>query len=178
MKYKELEEKEKAIKYFEEQNKKTDEYLEDTKEMQKENLKEIKKKITDYQSYPIKKEKYKYYYKDYKDLQYPIHYRENGEEEIILDENKLAGKSKSMILPLIKVSEDEKYLAYLYNLEGSDELKLEIKEIENNEIIFEEEKVTDIEFYKKNFYYIKQDETLKPYQLYKANLRGKKLLYE
>ncbi len=175
-----LREKEKAVDYFKEQNKIANDFLKDTEELRETIFDEIKSRLTDYESYPIKKDDYYYFYKDYKEKQYIIHYRRKGErDEVILDGNKLAGESKSLFLAGLKISDCHRYLAYLYSLDGSDRLTLEIKDLDTSKVIISKNEVADFEWFQDRFYYIKTDETLKPSKLYMGDLSGSEdLLYE
>ncbi len=176
--YNYLKNKEEAIKYFKKQNQHVDQYMKDTRGLRQEIFTELKSRVIDYQSPKNEKDGYEYYYKTFKEKQYPVYYRKKDSEEIILDENELSQGSKSFLLVSIKISEDHKLLAYLFNREGSDHYELEIKNLETKKVIFSKKNVADFEWYKDHFLYLKPDETLKPYKLYKANFEKEELLYE
>ncbi|MFW6014492.1 MAG: prolyl oligopeptidase family serine peptidase [Nanoarchaeota archaeon] len=178
-----LREKEKAIDYFKEQNKIADEFLSDQHELMYELFNEIKGRLTDYESFPLKKGDYYYFYRDYKEKPYKIFYRkkegEEEEEEVILDGNRLAAGSTSLLLSDISISEDHKLIAYLYSLDGSDRQTLEIKNLQTGEILLRKEDAADVEWFGEEFYFLRVDDTLRPYRLYKGNLKGsEEFIYE
>ncbi len=177
--FRHLHEKEKAISYFEEQNKIADEFLSNKQGLIDDLFKEIKGRMSDYESFPVKKGEYYYFYRDYKEKPYKIYYRKkNNKEEVLLDGNNLAGQSTSLILSALCLSKNQRYLAYLYSLDGSDRMTLEVKDIDTDEIILKKIEIADVQWLGEELYFLRMDDTLKPCRLYHSTLKGEeKLIY-
>ena len=164
--------KEEAIKYFEKENKKCDEFFSKTN-LKKEIFVEIKNRFTDEDSAPIYRDGIGYFIRTKQELQYPQLYRIVDEkEELILDHNSLAEKNKPLIVAYNQVSNDHKYLAYAYNTSGEDSFNLVIKEIDTNKKILEIENVgAGFTWHGREFFFTRNDYKYRSYQVYKSNLQ-------
>ncbi|MFT4282919.1 MAG: prolyl oligopeptidase family serine peptidase [Candidatus Woesearchaeota archaeon] len=175
-KYSYLKNKEKAIEYFEKENKKCKSFFEKRKNVLDSLVKDVKSRFCDYVSLPVKKSGYEYYYKTYKDKNYAVIFRKkDGVEEVLLDENKLAGSSKSLVVAYVKVSEDHNFLAFAFNKDGTDTFTLNIIDLKENKIIREVEDVaSSFEWFKDNsFLFTRQDKSLRPYIVFRSYLDSK-----
>jgi len=131
-------------KYLESENEYTNYKLSDTKNLQKELFDEIKGRIKlDDESLPYKDHSYEYWDKTTATGNYSIKLRKkinsNSIEEIWngdLEKDKL--KANYFGVGDIEISNNDKYLAYSLDLQGSEYYSIFIKEIQNNKIISKE----------------------------------------
>jgi len=146
---------------------------------------------------PIQKGPYFYYYRFEKEKQYPIYVRKKAKnrlelkeakEEILLDENQLAGDGEYLNISEVRMDSSHRKLAYLENRDGSDRYTLKIKDLQTGEILPEE--INNIYFYGsiewsqcgQYIFYITVDEKQRPYRLFRHRLgadnQEDELLYE
>ena len=95
-------------------------------------------------SVPIQHGNYFYDWRQEKDLQYRIYCRKRADsrselasaaEEVLLDANQLVEPGEYLGYGEVSVSNDERYLAYLINRDGSDEHTLFIKDLVTGELL-------------------------------------------
>ncbi len=112
-----------------------DEQMKDSKAVQEQLYQEILSRIKeDYQSWPVKKGDYLYYYREEKGKNYPILCRRNAgmdlPEVVYMDVNKEAdGKDLYMFGPS-RTNRANTFLAYGYNLTGSMERTIRVRNLE------------------------------------------------
>ena len=127
-----------VIDYVSEENRYADTMMRGTRTLQKKLYKEIRARVTeDDMSVPFKDGPYLYYTRTRKGKQYAIHCRKpypKGKEEIILDENVLAKKSKFFALGSTDISPDHTKLAYATDTTGNEDFTLYIKNLVTGEL--------------------------------------------
>ena len=112
-----------------------DEQMKDSKAVQEQLYQEILSRIKeDYQSWPVKKGDYLYYYREEKGKNYPILCRRNAgmdlPEVVYMDVNREAdGKDLYMFGPS-RTNRANTFLAYGYNLTGSMERTIRVRNLE------------------------------------------------
>ncbi|QSO48938.1 S9 family peptidase [Alicyclobacillus mengziensis] len=131
---------------------------------------------------PVQAEKYFYYSRMEKDLQYPVYARkkatsraelESAAEEVILDLNTMAGEGEYLSVTVQRVSPDETRLAYLENRDGTDKYTVFVKDLNSGELLAD--KIENVFIYGslewdasgKYLFYVTVDETQRPYQLWR-----------
>ena len=128
-------------RYLLENNRLTEEYFSDTKELQKKIFSEIKSKIKlDDESLKFKDDKYFYWTKTTKKGNYVKYLRQKiGSSKVDVyfdgDEEKKLSGSKYFGLGSIAVSRDDNFLAYAVDLKGSEYYDISLKELATNKII-------------------------------------------
>ncbi|HBY99985.1 MAG TPA: oligopeptidase B, partial [candidate division Zixibacteria bacterium] len=129
---------------------------------------------------------YFYYSRTLKGQQYPVYCRKKGSqtspEEIMLDLN--AMKQEYINWGGLKVSPDQRYLAYSIDTSGSEQFTIRIKDLQSGTILPDliGPAGSDVEWGNDNstLFYETLDETLRPYQLYRHILgaTADSLLYQ
>ncbi len=131
-----------VVKYLEEENAYTLKMTSHTHEFQKTLFQEMKDRIkeTD-ETVPIKFGDYFYYARVEDGKNYRIHCRKfkslDADEEIILDENKLAEGKKYLNIGSMKVSSNQQLLAYTADFTGGETYELHILNLSSGEKIDE-----------------------------------------
>ncbi|MHA1927344.1 MAG: S9 family peptidase [Candidatus Thorarchaeota archaeon] len=129
-----------VVKYLEEENAYTIEMTAHTKEFQETLFQEMKDRIkeTD-ETVPIRCGDYFYYTRVEEGKNYRIHCRKHksldADEEIILDENKLAEGKKYLNIGSMKVSSNQQLLAYTADFTGGETYELHILDISSGDRI-------------------------------------------
>ncbi|MHA1934913.1 MAG: S9 family peptidase [Candidatus Thorarchaeota archaeon] len=129
-----------VISYLKAENKYTSEKTAHTKELQEKLFLEMKGRIkeTD-ESVPMKIDDYYYYYRTEEGKSYSIHCRKfnslDAPEEIILDENLLAEGKKYMKVGSLKLSPDQKMIAYSVDFTGGETYDTRIVDLGTGEIL-------------------------------------------
>jgi len=168
-----------VIDYLKAENEYTDKIMKHTEGLQKELYKEMKGRIKETDmSVPAKMGNYYYYTRTEEGKQYAIYCRKKGsldsEEEIILDENKLAEGHAYFQLGIFRASPDQKLLAYSVDTDGSEDYTIYIKNLETGELLSEQISNTYYSFEwandNKTFFYSVLDETKRPYKAYRHKL--------
>lgn len=120
------------LSYLEEEN--AYYHAHEDKKLEQEIFNELKSRIKDDdQSYPIKKGEFYYYSKQEKGKDYPILYRKNADNDvIILDCNLLSMDKSSFAMGDTEVSQDHSKLAYAYDADGSERYIIHVKDLNNN----------------------------------------------
>jgi len=171
-----------VIKYLEDENKCTESYMADTKDLQKKLFNEIRGRIKETDQSPYtKKDDYYYYSRTEEGKEYRTYCRKKGSteaaEEILLDVNKLAEGHDYYSLGVYDVSPDHKLLAYSVDTNGSEKFNLYIKNLETGELL---EDVLENTLYSfnwvndnKTFYYTTQNEQRRPDKVWRHSLGTK-----
>lgn len=172
------------------ENQYTNALMEDTKELQNQIYDELLSRIQeDDTSCPEKRGEYYYYVREEQGKNYAILCRKKGalssDEEIYFDINKEAEGKKLYIFGPAQVSRDNRYLAYCYNLTGSMERTLRVRDL-NTGLDLEWE-ITNLNgsfewVDNKHIYYIERDESARGKYVYKVNVElgpeSKHLIFE
>ena len=167
-------------KYLEDENRYTDYYLKDTKDIRKLLFNEIKGRIKlDDESLPFKDKNYEYWTKTTAEGNYSIKLRKkigtNNIEEIWNgDKEKEKLKTEYFGLGDLKVSFNDKYLGYSLDLKGSEYYTIFIRDIDNNKLITEkiQETAEGITFSldDKFIFYSKLDEFHRPRKIFRHKI--------
>lgn len=167
-----------VIAYLEAENVYTDSVTSHTNDVQEKLFKEMVGRIKETDlSVPVKMDDYFYYTRTEEGLQYDIHCRKKGnldaEEEIILDENILAEGHDYFSIGDFEVSPDHRLLAYNVDTSGDERYTLFVKDLGSDELLSDIiENTASIEWANDNrtLFYTTQDETKRPYRLYRHAL--------
>ncbi len=123
-------------------------------------------------SYPFKYGNYYYFYKTFKGKPYKVYYRSDGKnEEVILDLNEIAKNFNYFSLSNLAIEKDGEFIAFGYDIDGSENFRLYLKDLRNNEVHFISNKTFySIEFFNKHlFFTITTGDTLRPYKVVMLN---------
>ncbi len=126
------------LKYLEEENAYANEAFFDKFKEQKNILFEEQKnriQLND-KSSETKKDNYYYYERTFQDKEYPIYYRRlglDGQQEVILDVNKLALGKKYIRIGAISISPDQKLLAYSVDYQGNEHFTIKVINLQTQE---------------------------------------------
>lgn len=129
-----------VISYLEEENAYADKMMAHTLDLQEQLFQEMKGRIkeTD-ESVPIKIGEFYYYFRMEEGRDYKIHCRKKGTleapEKIILDENVLAEGREYMRIGQMKVSPDQRHLAYSVDFAGGETFETQIQDIASGKVI-------------------------------------------
>ena len=128
-----------VLEHLKAENSYADAVLKPEQKLSKTLFKEIKARVTeDDVSVPVKDGPYLYYTRMKKGKQYPIHCRKpvtGGAEEIILDENALASKSKFFSLGDSDLNPDHTRIAYATDTTGNEKFTLYIKDLKTKKLL-------------------------------------------
>jgi len=127
----------KILKYLNDENNYTNDYLLATKDLQATLFEEMKGRIKeDDISYPVEKKGFYYYTKISKSQNYAVNCRKKGsldaKEEIILDSNILAANHAAFSLGALSINKQQNLLAYSTDLEGEERYKVYIKNLDTH----------------------------------------------
>lgn len=169
-----------VIKYLEAENEYTKAALADTEEFQEELYQEIIGRIKqEDESVPFKENVYYYYTRYEEGKEYPIFCRKKGsmdnEEEIMIDANKMAAGYDYFNIGGVNVSPDNKLLAFGVDTVSRRKYTIHVKNLNTGEIIESQINNTtgSVAWSNDNqtfFYTLKDEETLRPYQIRKHRL--------
>jgi len=179
-------------KYLEENNKLTEEYFKDTKDIQKKLFLEIKSKIKlEDESLKFKDERYFYWTKTVKEGNYVKYLRQkigSTKVETYFDgdkEKELSG-SKYFGVSTISVSHNDQYVAYSLDLKGSEHYDIFLKNLSTNQLI--EKKIINTSgnitwnLDSKSFFYTPLDKFHRSKKIYKhvlgTDIKDDKLIFE
>ncbi|HPN74050.1 MAG TPA: S9 family peptidase [Candidatus Marinimicrobia bacterium] len=129
-----------VIQYLEDENAYTEAIMKPTRRFQKKLYKEMLARIkeTD-ESVPVKIDSFYYYNRMVKGNQYPLYCRKKGSldanEEILLDQNRLASGQKYCSIGEFKVSPDHSLLAFAVDFNGSEKHMLVFKDLINGQML-------------------------------------------
>ncbi len=124
---------------------------------------------------------YLYYSRTEKGKQYPISCRKKGSllapEEVMLDINALAANQSYLNMGAMKLSPDQKYLAFAADTSGSETYTIRVKDLQTGQILTDRIEATGAEIEwandNKTLFYETQDATLRSYRLYRHQLGSK-----
>jgi oligopeptidase B len=178
------------LKYIEDENQYKDHIMSSQKEVKDTFYQEILSRIKeDDQSFQTKKGDYFYYTREEKGKDYTIYCRKHlnmdSSEEIYMDINHEAKDKDLFIYGPEENTEDNKYLAYFYNLTGSMEKTLKIRDLSTmKDLEWEINDCTGSFAWcdNENLYYIKRDASSRGKEVYKLNIhegpQSQKLVFE
>lgn len=165
-----------VIDYLKRENDYTEAVMKDTESLQEQLFEEMKSRIKETDtSEPDKIDDHYYYYeRTVKGKSYPIFCRKkyslDNEEEVLLDQNELAGDSPHCSLDILDVSPDHNLLAYSIDKEGSEKYTIYIKDMNTGEHLTEEIGGVGDSFEWMNdsatFLYTSQDKIMRPSAVY------------
>lgn len=164
-----------VIEYIEAENRYTDQMMRHTEPLQKKLLDEFKGRIPEEDiSVPVKRGDFYYYVRFEKGKQYAIHCRKKGnlqaQEEVILDINRLAEGNEFFNVDVVKPSPDNRYLAYLADVDGSERHTVFVKDLQSGQLLPETmKKAQDIEWANdsRTFFYTVLDDEFRPYKVFR-----------
>lgn len=177
------------LEYINAENSYKDEIMSDYKDIEKKLYEEILSRINeDDQSYPVQKGEYFYYSREEKGKNYAILCRKkdsiDNKEEIFFDINKEAEGKKLFMFGPSKTNRDNSLFAYFYNLTGSMERTLKVRNLETGKDFDWEIENCNGSFEwidNENLYYIERDEFARGKNIYRLNVNegpvSKKLVY-
>jgi oligopeptidase B len=174
---------EQVIQYLKEENQYTEEFMESTKDLQQILYDEMKSRIEDVDTtYPYsygEKSTYKYYSGTVEGKSYKVYYRidqSNNTTDTLLDVNELAKDKKYCDVKNVKASPSHKFLAYCVDYDGSEDYNIVIKDLKTNEFLLTVEKIFLASYQwapdNKAIFYVRTDDTKRPYQLYYHKLNS------
>ncbi len=179
-------------KYLKENNKITEEYFKDTKQLQKKLFQEIKSKIKlDDESLKFKDHRYFYWTKTTKEGNYIKYLRQkidSDKKEIYFDGDKEKESSGSKYFDLggISVSHNDKLMAYSVDLKGSEYYDIFVRDLSTNKLI--EKKIINTSgnitwsLDSKSFFYTPLDKFHRSKKIYKhvlgENSKKDQLIFE
>ena len=165
-----------VIDYLTAENNYTNAVMQDTEQLQQQLFDEIKARIQEEdQSVPVFEDGYYYYTRTEEGKEYAIHCRKKGsltaEEEILLDENKLAEGENYFQLGEFAVSPNNQFLAYSIDTEGNEAFTIFILDLQTGQLneYLVKDTYYSLEWTNDNkaIYYTKFDEAHRPYQLWR-----------
>ncbi|MFX1283398.1 MAG: S9 family peptidase [Promethearchaeota archaeon] len=127
-----------VISYLEAENEYTKIMMKNTENFQKKLYFEMKNRIKeDDTSAPEKSRDYSYYSRTIKDKQYRTYHRKTleGQEELLLDENKLAEGFDYFKKGVFKISPNHQLLAYSVDNNGSEQYTIYLKDLNTGELL-------------------------------------------
>ena len=160
-----------VVKYLEDENAYTEKMTAHTKEFQELLFQEMKDSINeDDMSAPAKYGDYLYYARTEQGKNYRIHCRKlksmEAKEEVILDENELSAGKEYFNLGCLKISGDQRMLAYTMDFTGGEKYELHIVDLVTGNVV---DKLADISNSVEwggdveTIFYNELDDTLRPY---------------
>ena len=179
-----------VLAYLEEENAYTAKIMAKTVGLQEILFQELKSRVKpDEESVPYKYGNYFYYYRYEKDRDYPIYYRKKGsvtgDEEILLDVNKVAQGHSYYDVRGFEASPNQKYGAFLVDIVGRRFYTLHFIDFESGEVM--QDRIPDIAYNyewagdSKTVFYTKQDlETMRWESVYRYEMgsNSHNLVYE
>jgi oligopeptidase B len=171
-----------VLKYLHAEQDYLEEVMQHTKPLQEQLFQEMKGRIKeDDASAPEKDGGYTYYTRYEAGKQYPFYCRRkgglDGPEEILIDQNALAGEKNFCRIGSFAISPDETKLAYSVDADGTEVCTIYVKDLASGELLPETISNTFGDVYShhgvewsrdgKSFFYVTRDETLRPYRIYR-----------
>lgn len=172
-----------VIAYLEEENAYAEAWMKRTEEFQEKLYQEMLGRIqqTDL-SVPYTLRGYSYYSRTVEGRQYSIYCRRKlhpageGDEEVLLDLNRLAEGHSFLGLGVYEVSDDNRWLAFAVDTTGFRQYTLEVQDISTGiRLPFRVERVTSAAWAADNktlFYVVEDDTTKRSYRLYRHSMEG------
>lgn len=168
-----------VLQHLHEENAYTDMMMADTALLREKLYHEILSRIKETDlSVPVRLGDYFYYTRTEKGKQYSIHCRKKGsleaQEEIFLDQNKLAEGLDYFRVGVNRVSRDQQLLAYSTDTNGSEMYTVFVKDLRTGELLKDRIPNTyaNLEWAEDNrhFFYVTLDEAKRPYKLFRHEL--------
>jgi oligopeptidase B len=171
-----------VLKYLHTEQDYLEEVMQHTKPLQKQLFQEMKGRIKeDDSSAPEKEGEFVYYTRFETGKQYPFYCRKkddlNAPEEILLDQNELAGEKNFCRIGSFAISPDTTKLAYSVDTDGTEICTLYVKDLTSGELLPEIIPNTYGNVYGhtgvewacdgKSFFYVTRDAALRPYRIYR-----------
>lgn len=179
-----------VLEYLNAENAWTQAQMQHTTALQEELFEEIRSRIQETDlSVPVRKGNWWYYSRTVEGKQYPIHCRkpayaeasqldvepgEDVDEQIMLDQNVLAGDSEFFSLGAFDLSPKADLLAYSTDSTGGEIYEMSFLDLSTGETLDDQIPGT---YYgtawgndNKTFFYVKPDEAMRPYQLWRHQL--------
>jgi oligopeptidase B len=159
-----------------------EEVMQHTKPLQEQLFQEMKGRIKeDDASAPEKDGEYLYYTHFETGKQYPFYCRRKAasdtDEEILLDQNALAGETNFCRVGSFAISPDGNKLAYSVDADGTEICTIHIKDLTTGTLLPEQITNTDGDVYShtgiewacdgKSFFYVTRDPALRPFRIYR-----------
>ncbi|MFO7835077.1 MAG: S9 family peptidase [Candidatus Thorarchaeota archaeon] len=129
-----------VLEYLRAENEYTVEMMKHTEELQQQLFEEMKSRIKeDDESAPIKYGDHYYYYREIEGKNYKVHCRKEGSleasEEIILDENELAEGQEYLNIGTLRISSNQRLLAYTADFSGDETYEAHVVSIDTGKVI-------------------------------------------
>jgi len=168
-----------VLEYLKKENAYTAAVMQPQEELQGALFSEMKARIKETDlSVPVRIGDYFYYTRTEKDCQYPLYARKKdsleASEELLLDLNGLAKGYSYFSLGLVKLSRDQRYLAYAFDTEGSEEYVLAVKDLATGTLLQDSisglSRTLEWSEDGRYFFYTVLDEAKRPYRLYRHEL--------
>lgn len=165
-----------VISYLEAENRYTERMMAHTEALQKELYEEMVARIQETDlSVPQRVGEYYYYSRTEEGKQYDIWCRRRGSmeapEEVILDENVLAEGLDYFRLGNLEVSPNGKLVAYLVDTDGSERMRLRVKDLTTGEVLPDEAENAGWALAwggdDQTLFYVTLDDTNRPYRLWR-----------
>lgn len=171
-----------VLKYLHAEQDYLEEVMQHTKPLQEQLFQEMKGRIKeDDSSAPEKDGEFLYYTRFETGKQYPFYCRRNGDlnaaEEILLDQNELAGEKNFCRIGSFAVNPDAAKLAYSVDADGTEVCTLYIKDLTTGQLLPEIILNTYGNVYGhtgvewacdgKSFFYVTRDAALRPYRIFR-----------
>jgi len=167
-----------VVAYIEAENSYADAVMKESSVMQEKLYNEFLGRISEVDtSVPVQKGDYLYYSRQEEGMQYSLYCRkllqDGAEEDIYLDENKLAGQHKFFSMMEMNLSPDHRYLAFAVDTTGAENYHLMIKDLELG--IYQSDyvnKISDIAWANDNqtIFYSTTDETGRTNKIFRHKL--------
>ena len=165
--------------YLEEENAWTDALMAPTADLQEQLYREMLGRIQETDlSVPERIDDWWYYARTEEGKQYPIHCRRRqlgeGLEEVILDQNELAGGSPYFRLGALRPSPDHRLVAYAIDLSGDERYELFVKDLATGELL--PERITPVTYGVewsadgRVLFYVTTDDAERPFRLHRHEL--------
>lgn len=183
-----LRKNEDVLQHLRKENAFAEHHMSDTKDLQSELYKEMLSRVKeDYDSLPSPhgeggwNSPYLYFIRTVKDKSYTIHCRinrETNEEEVLLDENKLAEGKEHCDVSGFYITNNHKMISYGVDEEGNEKYKFFIKDLEKGEFV--EHNIPDLMYCgyswydNKTVFYTMGNKENRMYQIWKYELDGMK----
>lgn len=164
-----------VIEYIQAENRYTDAMMRHTESLQKKLFEEFRSRLPDIDiSVPVRRGEFYYYTREEKGKQYPTYCRRkvgnDAQEEVILDVNEIARGNEFFSVDVVKPSPDNRYLAYLADVDGSERHTVFFKDLKSGELLPETMRmVQDIEWANdsRTCFYSVLDDEFRPYKVYR-----------
>lgn len=171
-----------VLKYLHAEQDYLEEVMQHTRPLQEQLFQEMKSRIKeDDSSAPEKDGQYVYYTRYETGKQYPFYCRQKaaaeGPEEILLDQNALAGENNFCRIGSFSVSPDENLLAYSVDADGTEVCTIHIKDLTTGLLLPEAITNTFGDVYGHtgvewscdgtSFFYVTRDAALRPFRVYR-----------